>query len=146
VTLAAQLIPFSGVKGEVSSRRYLANSPGTDIREELDRIRSAVARIEQRLAEQNEGVPPNTLGDDAIVDQRSVPAPADLYLRLARNGAFPSQKLGKRVLARWGDVRRAFLNSPGVRKASIVGVPTPDSQNDGLNALRQRLGLESKGK
>jgi len=123
----------------------LASSPGTDIRAELDRIRSAVARIEQQLAEQDEGVPSNTLGDDAIVDQRSVPAPPDLYLRLARNGAFPSHKLGKRVLARWGDVRRVFLNGPGLRKASTVGVPTPTSEDDGLNALRQRLGLESKG-
>ena len=145
MTPAAQLIPLVGVKVEVSSHRQLPNGPGTDIRQELDRIRLAVARIEQQLVEQGQEAPPGTLADDAIVDQRSVPAPPDLYLRLARNGAFPSQRLGKRVVAKWGDVRRAFLAGPGLSKVSQRSA-AETADDDGLDALRARLGLVSKGK
>lgn len=143
--LAAQLIPVIGVNVEVSSRRHLP-IPRTDIRQELDCIRGAVARIEQELAERGDEAPSSALSDDTIVDQRSVPAPRDLFLRLARNGAFPSQRVGKRVVARWGDVRRAFLSGPGLNKASLLGPSARESGDDGLDALRAQLGLASKGK
>jgi hypothetical protein len=65
---------------------------------------------------------------------------------LARNGAFPSKKLGKRVLARWGDVRAALLGGPGVTKAPERDRAVAVSEDDGLNALRGRMGLASKGK
>jgi hypothetical protein len=104
-----------------------------------------VARIEQQLAEQEEQAPPSTLADDAIVDQRCVPAPPDLFLRLARNGAFPSQKVGKRVLAQWGDVRRALLGGPGLNKAPRRDPARAAPEDDGLNPLRERMGLVSKG-
>ncbi len=129
----------------MSSRRDLSSRIRTDIRQELDRVRSAVARIEQRLAEQGDDSPSSVLPDDAFVDQRSVPAPRDLYLRLARNGAFPSRKVGKRIVARWGDVRRAFTVGPGLSKTAQQRSAASASEDDGLDGLRKRLGLESKG-
>ncbi len=83
--------------------------------------------------------------DDTIVDQRTVRAPRDLYLRLARARAFPSRKEGKRILARWGDVRVALLEGPGARKA-IAPPRSPEAEGDGLDALRRQLGLAKKGK
>lgn len=53
------------------------------------------------------------LPDDAIIDQTNDRLPdRQLYLRLARRGVFPSQKHGKKILARWGDVRDALCGAP----------------------------------
>ena len=143
---AAQLVRVVGVKVGVPSHRRPSSNLKTELRQELDRIRSAVARIEQQLAEEDEPTTVQPLADDAIVDQRCVPAPPDLFLRMARNGAFPSQKVGKRVLAQWGAVRRALLSGPGVTKVPARGSAAATSKDDGLDALRERLGLASKGK
>jgi hypothetical protein len=144
VTAAAQLLPMVGVKVGVQSRCPPPSTLKIDLRQELDRIRSAVARIEQQLAEQDGDAPPSRLADDAIVDQRCVPAPPDLFLRLARNGAFPSRKVGKRVVAQWGDVRRALLSGPALSKAP--GRQEAGAQrDDGLDSLRECMGLVSKG-
>jgi hypothetical protein len=116
---------------------------------ELQAVHELLANIEQRLLCQPvdttaSKVMAPVLSDDSIVDQRSVPAPRDLYLRLARTAAFPSRKLGKRILARWGDVRAAFLCGPGLRKAS--GEENDDPRSDAsLDRLRRQLGLVEKG-
>jgi hypothetical protein len=83
--------------------------------------------------------------DDTIVDQRSGLVPKDLYLRLARQSAFPSRKIGKRIVARWGDVRAAFTRGPSVRQARPSSTP-PEPKHDRLDGLRQQLGLAPKGK
>jgi len=74
--------------------------PGTAILQELRAARERLDVIEHRLL--REVVPTETterarpaLNDDTVVDQRSVPAPRDLYLRLARAKAFPSHKIAK---------------------------------------------------
>lgn len=146
MTAAAQLVQFVGVKVGVPSLRHQSTILKLELRQELDRIRGAVARIEQQLVEHYEEAPPSPLSDEAIVDQRSVPAPRDLFLRLARNGAFPSHKVGKRVVAQWGAVRRALLGGPGLNKAPRRDVTPAVSEDDGLDALRERMGLASRGK
>ena len=146
MTAAAQLVQFVGVKVGVPPPRHQSTILKIELRQELDRIRGAVARIEQQLAEHNEEAQPSPLSDEAIVDQRSVPAPQDLFLRLARNGSFPSHKVGKRIVAQWGDVRRALLGGPGLNKASRRDVTPAVSEDDGLDALRERMGLASRGK
>jgi hypothetical protein len=79
--------------------------------------------------------------DDRFVDQRSGLLPKVLYLRLAREGAFPSSKIGKRVVARWGDVRvavearRRKIRSPEPRNG------TGTTEHSNLDALRRRLNL-----
>lgn len=138
---AAQLVQLVGVKVEVPSRRHLPNTVKHELRQELDRIRAAVAGIERQLAEGDEDAPLSSLVDDAIVDQKCVPAPRDLFLRLARNGAFPSRKVGKRILAQWGDVRRALLG-PGVNKNAAAALMP--SENDELDGLRRRMGFATK--
>jgi hypothetical protein len=141
------LVRVIGVEVGVPPSRLPANVK-LELQRELDRIRNAVALIEARLAESEGGADTTgVLPDDALVDQRTVPAPPDLYLRLARRGAFRSQKHGKRIVARWDDVRRAMLDaSPGVRKTGGSDAPNDPAQNDGLDGLRQRLGLAAKGK
>jgi len=68
---------------------------------------------------------------DHVVDQSTARMDRGLYLQMARAGAFPSTKVGKRVLAKWADVQAALR--PTVR------APVATSKKD---LLRQQLGLE----
>ena len=83
------------------------------------------------------------LHDDAVVDQRCAPVPRDLYLRLARQGRFKSKKIGKRICARWADVRAAFAHHNEIPDPpnNTDGATEPD---DGLDDLRRRVGLVPK--
>lgn len=84
------------------------------------------------------------LPDDAIVDQTTARVPKDLFLRLARQGAFPSFKEGKRIYAFWGDVRKAL--DQRMRSRTIETKPTPhQNPGDDLDDLRQSLGFKTKG-
>jgi hypothetical protein len=143
VTSVAQLLPRIGVKVGVASHRRLPSTFKIDLQRELDRIRGSLSLIEQRLVEADADAESGTdaLPEDAVVDQRSVPAPKDLFLRMARRGDFPSQKHGKRVVARWGDVRRALLSGPDIRKVA----PETDP-GDGLDVLRRQMGLAARAK
>jgi hypothetical protein len=79
-----------------------------------------------------------TLPDDAFIDQRSERVDRQTYLRLARKGAFPSRRIGKRVVARWGDVKAAM-------ESQHRPVPKPGpSQVDELDGLRVAIGLVPK--
>lgn len=84
------------------------------------------------------------LTDDTIVDQRIAPVPRDLYLRLARSGAFPSKRIGKRIVAKWADVRAAFEGTPRAHEQPD-GKGNPASPDDGLDDLRREIGLVPKG-
>lgn len=83
------------------------------------------------------------LSPDAFIDQRSGLVEKALFLRLARQKAFPSKKVGKRVVARWGDVQAAL--SPAGPS------PAPPSINDNedcdpeLDEIRARVGLAVRG-
>lgn len=145
MSLAARALPI-GVTVEVTSRHRPPPPLKIDIQRELDRIRACLTLIESRLeqAGQDHG---GVLADDAVVDQRSVPAPRDLYLRLARQGAFASKKHGKRIVARWGDVRRALLDPvPTAVRTEDEHRASASAPSDGLDGLRQRLGLVGKGR
>lgn len=92
--------------------------------------------------------PPAPLPDDAIVDQRSAPVPKDLFLRLARAKAFPSKKVGKRICARWSDVKVAFaVNTEKPDPAPRLEQPNAlRADDDGLDDLRSEIGLAKKGR
>lgn len=141
--LARSVVPI-GVAVEVPPKR-LPTPIKLELQRELDRMRASLSLMEACLADADEGGTTGTLADDAVVDQRTVPAPADLFLRLARQGAFPSRKHGKRVVARWGDVKAAMLDA-GPRDVGRSESAPASIQSDGLDGLRQRLGLASKGK
>lgn len=139
-TTALQLV---GVKVGVQSRRP-PSLLKIEVQRELERIRASLVIIEAKLADEqvSEG---SSLPDDTVVCQRSVPAPRDLYLRLARRGAFPSNKHGKRILARWGDVRRALLEAAPPLAKSASDPKSGTAPAEGLDGLRRQLGLASKG-
>ena len=82
--------------------------------------------------------PPLNLSDDAYIDQRSGLVDQDLYLRLYRAGAFPAKRVGKRIVARWGDVRAVLAGD--LRAAPIQG------PQDALDDLRRELGLAQRGR
>ncbi|MBK6514110.1 MAG: hypothetical protein IPG04_08300 [Polyangiaceae bacterium] len=83
------------------------------------------------------------LPDDAIVDQTTARVPKDLFLRLARQGAFPSFKEGKRVYAFWGDVRRAL--DQRMQGRVVENKPTPQREPaDDLDDLRKEMGLKTR--
>lgn len=95
-------------------------------------------------------VTPNLTPDDAVIDQDSPLVDHDLYLRLAKEGAFPSRWVGKKRTALWGSVKAAFTNGTDNRRikrkapmAKKAG-PPPAPQNDGLDHLRAQIGLVKK--
>jgi len=130
---------------------------GTRLRAALDTVEPArpehrvlapaePAKPSQRRKKERLFVPDKPLPDDAIVDQDCVPIPRDLYLRLAREKAFPSTKVGKKIMATWGHVKAAVANydkqhKPSVAKTTPVEPADPD---DGLDDLRSDLGLVKK--
>ncbi len=124
------------------------DAPVVAVLHEIRAVRELFERIEKRLTGSATQPQPQgerrILSDETIVDQRTAPVPRDLYLRLAREGRFPSKKIGKRVVANWGDVKAAFLG-PGIRKARNANAGN-DSTPDGLDDLRRQLGLAQRGK
>ena len=80
------------------------------------------------------------LSDDAYVDQRSELLDRQTFLRMARRGAFPSKKVGKRVLARWGDIKAAL--QPKTERV----MPNSHSAEgkDDLDNIRKMVGLQPK--
>jgi hypothetical protein len=80
------------------------------------------------------------LSPDAFIDQRSGLVERRMYLRLAREKAFPSKKVGKRVIARWGDVQAAL--APSTDSLPKVG---PEEGDLELDEIRVRLGLAVRG-
>jgi hypothetical protein len=82
--------------------------------------------------------PPDPLTDDTYIDQGSGLVPKRVFLRLAHDGAFACSRVGRKVLARWGDVKTAL---------SARGTPATPSQTpaEELDSLRRRMGLVEKG-
>ncbi len=82
------------------------------------------------------------LSPETYVDQRSGLVEKTLFLRLARQKAFPSKKVGKRVVARWGDVQAALCPAPP------SPAPPPNDNQDcdpELDEIRARVGLAVRG-
>jgi hypothetical protein len=83
-------------------------------------------------------VPP----DDAFVDQDAGLFDRETYLRLARRGDFAVNKVGKKRVARWGDVKVGFIQAGAPIRLSQ---PSDDPETDLLNEIRQRAGLAVRG-
>ena len=82
--------------------------------------------------------------DDAYVDQRSGLVPKEVFIRLHREKRIPTMKVGKRILARWGDVKEALRPRPG--EVRVRALPAePKAEDDGLDSLRKMVGLQPKG-
>jgi hypothetical protein len=79
---------------------------------------------------------PPRLPPDAYVDQRDPRVPRQVYLRLAREGAFPSAKVGKRILAKWADVEAALA----ARRRKTPTNQTVHASDD-LDGIRGEMGL-----
>lgn len=90
------------------------------------------------------------ISDDTLVDQRCPRFPRDIYVRMARSGAFPATKIGKRWVARYGDVKRAFESYGSLPRQAARLAPareeSPASVSDGLDGLRKIIGFDPKGK
>jgi hypothetical protein len=82
---------------------------------------------------------PGRFPDDAFIDQSSELVPRNLYLQLARAGAFPSKKHGKKIVAQWRDVRVAIAG------ADLGPTQANDSQDD-LDIHRRNLGLVARSR
>lgn len=80
---------------------------------------------------------------DTYVDQRSGLVDKALFLRLAREKAFPSKKIGKRVVARWGDVQAAL--SPAQGRRDRPSVTNNEESDPELDEIRARAGLAVRG-
>jgi len=100
-------------------------------------------QVPAKLSAPTPKVPTGPVPEDRFVDQRDGLLPKQLYLRLAREEAFPSSKIGKRVVARWGDVRAA-IEARGRKVRSPVHTSDESGNNADLDALRSQLSLSSK--
>jgi hypothetical protein len=80
-----------------------------------------------------------SLPDDAFIDQKSGLVAHDLYLRLAHAGVFKSKKIGKLVVARWGNVRAALVQTE-------AGAAESNQARDDLDELRRSLGFVPKSR
>lgn len=97
----------------------------------------------ERVQELDQGTA--SLPDDTIVDQTTVRAPRELYLRLAREGAFRSVKDGKRIYAFWGEVREALASRMTLRTTPSVRKVEPRPADD-LDDVRRLMGVRSSGR
>src|SRR6185295_3084547 len=79
------------------------------------------------------------LPDDAFIDQNSGLVGHDLYLGLARAGAFKSKKVGKRIVAQWGNVRAALHETQADSTEAT-------QDRDDLDDARRSLGFVSKSR
>lgn len=77
--------------------------------------------------------------DDAFIDQTSELVSRTLYLQLARAGAFPSRKHGKRIVAQWRDVRIAIAGT------DLKPIQANEGQDD-LDVHRRSLGLLARSR
>jgi len=75
---------------------------------------------------------------EAFIDQRSPLVSKDVYLRLARERAFPSKKVGKLVVAQWAAVRAALVAQ------KTEPSPPANCGEDDLDHHRRSLGLQPK--
>lgn len=119
----------------------LAEEVGRCLREQLPRVAQELTRLatNPRPPKAIQGLA-TPLSDDAFIDQRSGLVDKAIFLRLARELAFPSYKIGKRILARWGDVRQAIES----RQRTIIGA-TGDQAEPTLDVLRKQMGLLPRG-
>ncbi len=83
------------------------------------------------------------LHPDTFVNQRSGLLDKPTFLRLAREKAFPSKKVGKLIYARWGDVQKA-LAPVADEPPSTQQVPLPIVDPE-LDEIRSRVGLSVRG-
>lgn len=84
-----------------------------------------------------------TISPDTYIDQRSGLVDKGLFLRLARQKAFPSKKIGKRVVARWGDVQAAL--SPAPPNLALSSINDNEESDPELDEIRARVGLAVRG-
>jgi hypothetical protein len=130
------LIAFQG--------QLVARGVAALVREAMDRRagegRDATAH---RAARKGRGAT-EPLSDDAYIDQRSGLLAKEVFLRLHREKRIPTTKVGKRILARWGDVKEALRPQPQAAKPRQASVEEPPV-DDGLDGLRRMVGLQPKG-
>jgi hypothetical protein len=101
-----------------------------------DGLHQAATALQER-SEGSEARGSDRIPEDAFIDQSSALVTRKVYLRLAREKSFASKKVGKRVIARWGDVRAALMdNNEHVAQA--------DGEEEALDALRRSVGLQPK--
>jgi hypothetical protein len=101
-----------------------------------------LVRLSDAFAEAASSSHPSHADPTEYVHQNNAPIPKNIYLRLAREGAFPSTKAGKKILAKRVDVVAAL-------EARQRKPPPPLSAgagpSDDLDSLRDQLGLQRKG-
>ncbi len=85
--------------------------------------------------------PGSALPDDAYVHQDTGLVDKKLYLRLARRRAFPNRREGRRVVARWGDVKAALQPPPAPTATESAVQPI-----DELDQYRRAMGLAPKAR
>ena len=131
---------FSGSVDEVArvTERLGRTGPVEDKLREV--IRDELAALKPAL---RKGQVPQELTDDTFVDQDSGLYPREAYLRAARRHEFPSRRSGNKVLARWGDVQKAF--SPTLPAPSVEA--PEESEEERLAKLAASYGYAApKGK
>lgn len=77
---------------------------------------------------------------DRYIDQNDPRVPKRIFLRLAKEDAFPSTKVGKKILAKWSDVEAALVARRRKPRSRVEPQAT-----DGLDQIRRDMGLVPRG-
>ncbi|HVW26874.1 MAG TPA: hypothetical protein VHC69_16005 [Polyangiaceae bacterium] len=112
----------------------------SDVRAALpQQVAKVTTAFLRRLIAEALKVVPREVSEETIIHQHSGLLDSELYRQLANAGAFPSRKRGKRIFARWGDVRAALLPGAPTEPEPSGPKPSPDD-------LRMRWGLAPTGR
>ena len=84
--------------------------------------------------------PPGSGSPDRYIDQNDPRVPKRIFLRLAKEDAFPSTKVGKKILAKWSDVEAALV----ARRRKPRSRVEPQATDD-LDQIRRDMGLVPRG-
>jgi|HubBroStandDraft_1064217.scaffolds.fasta_scaffold95621_2 hypothetical protein len=82
--------------------------------------------------------------DEAYVDQRSGLLDRKLFIRLARQNAFPASRVGNRYLAKLADVQR-YVEAHRLHPQAAVQAADGGPGIDELDDIRRAAGLRPKG-
>lgn len=141
VAEAIEFLALAKAGRDAASGRH-TGAPSSDVivADLMSRMASAFEAMAQGAGKPNSEA--HGSGDDDFITQDDERLPdRELYLRLARQKAFPSKKHGKKIIARWGDVKAALLGPSQPKLPSLA----KGTQGNGLDDARRALGLKTKG-
>lgn len=129
----------AAIERRAGSTLFASSSLAQQVADELLARLASLAAVGQPPAAHN--------AVEIVVHQDSELVPdRELYLRMARRGDFPSRKEGKKVFARWCDVRDAFCAPPRHASSGSAANESEASKHDDVLCRELLIAPARRGK